>query len=101
MCPLPALRQMGPQCQRHQVCQHKTLGTALRFYLSISNPILSLEMQTGRCKAAQLVIWCHLVDICSNSNSQPFLCLPRHNPGLHWPWALFSMISLLITLAVH
>ena len=52
MCPLPALRQMGPQCQRHHANKHRALGPSLRFHASLFHPLLSLEIQTGSCREA-------------------------------------------------
>lgn len=52
ICPLPALRQMGPQCQRHHANQHLALGPSLRFHASLFQPLLSLEIQTGSCREA-------------------------------------------------
>ena len=47
-------------------------------------PISSLEGEGAELQGQEggtLVLWCHLVAIFSNSNSQPFLGLPDQNPG--------------------
>lgn len=62
---------------------------------------LRLEMWPGSYRVDLLVTWRHLVDICSNSHSQPGLCLSQQNPGLPWPGTIASVISFLLSFSAH
>ena len=92
--PLAELRQVEQQCQRHHENKHQAPSTCLKFHWSDTN---LLEMRPGshRGSAAH---WRPLVDIPSNSTSQPFLCLPQQKPGLRWPGPLASLMPLLLLL---
>ena len=109
----PALQLLGhrlhvdtkrPQRHRYPVHQHKALsGPSLRFLPSCSRPILSLELQPGRARAALPALWRRLADTCRNSNALPFSGTPRgrKRPGLQGPGALASVISTPLTLAAR
>ena len=51
------------------------------------SPTRSLDKPPGSCAWGRKGLWRHLVDTCSNSNTQVFLpSLAQLTPGLIWPW---------------
>ena len=55
---------------------------------------LSLHLQPWSCTWVQKVLWRHLVDICSNSNSQDFLLWGSAHP--HPPLAALALGNMLV-----
>ena len=99
--PLSQLRQVGPAGERDHVSKCKALGTSLGSTNPSPAPTLSLKVKPQSCRGALLVAWHHLAAMCFTSHSQPFLCLPQQNPGLHWLWAPARVISFLLSLSEH
>ena len=99
--PLSQLRQVGPAGERDHVSKCKALGTSLGSTNPSPAPSLSLKVKPQSCRGALLVAWHHLAAMCFTSHSQPFLCLPQQNPGLHWLWAPARVISFLLSLSEH
>ena len=60
-----------------------------------STATLSLHLQPWSCTWVQKGLWHHLVNICSNNNSQVFLLsLALQLQWLHWPWAIKGCLDL-------
>ena len=83
-CALPEGSQTGPPGRRHHVRGHQAPGTSWGLHQSRANPLLSPEVQPGRCggSAAPLALWRRLADMSWDSNPQPFL---PFTPGLRHP----------------
>lgn len=98
-CPFPKAHwatgngPQGPKC--------KFLGTPLTSHIPSPTISLGLQRQPGSCKGAVLALSRHLADMGSNSNCQPFLCLPQQKPGLHWPGPLACVIAFLLSLSAN
>ena len=102
LCPLPDRRHLGaerPGCPENNP---KPLGTGCWVLAVASAPThhacspascLLPNSEPGQAawelRLGPAVLWRHLVDTCSNSNTQVFLpSVARLTPGLLWPWAI-------------